>query len=127
MFNTYNEGALIFDSSFVTYDLIFSFLWIILLMRSEDILENKFRSLAISFGISFFILLFVIEDVWFFHSMGIRTVDGVIQGDLFLLYFCFIKGMIKFTYMIKMLEFCFIEKCFKNILYWTAILIIGEF
>ena len=76
---------------FIYFDLMLTALWIAMLVRQK-------RTRAQVFGLVGFAIVFLADDVLWYHIQGTRTIMGPIQPDLFLLYFSFTYGVIMFSY-----------------------------
>lgn len=86
-----NIVARVMDVDFIYFDLTLVTIWILMLIK-----QKRFRQ--IFFGLFGFLVVFLADDVLWFHIQGTRTIDAPIQPDLFLLYFSFTYGMIMFSF-----------------------------
>lgn len=103
--------ARVFDVDFIYFDLLFCLIWIIALVKKKYYKE-------LLFGLFGFIVVFIVDDILWFHMQGTRTISAPINPNLFLLYFSFTYGMIEFSYVTVM----FREEKTVDKIYWTLFL-----
>ena len=100
-----------FDFDFIYFDLLFALIWMLLLWRQK-------QTLALGFGLAGAVIVFLADDVLWFHIQKTRFIDSPLNPDLFLVYFSFTYGMIMFSYAIAM----FTAKNNKTRVFWTVLL-----
>jgi len=103
-----------FDVDFIYFDLLFATIWMLLLWRQKHIL-------AWGFGLAGACIVFLADDVLWFHIQETRFLDVPLNPDLFLVYFSFTYGMIMFSYAIVM----FAATKTKTRAFWTILLYLG--
>ena len=103
-----------FDFDFIYFDLLFAAIWMLLLWRRK-------QTLALGFGLAGAVIVFLADDVLWFHIQKTRFIDSPINPDLFLVYFSFTYGMIMFSYAIAM----FTAGDNKTRIFWTILLYAG--
>jgi hypothetical protein len=103
-----------FDFDFIYCDLLFVVIWMFLLWRQRQML-------AWGFGLAGACIVFLADDVLWFHIQKTRFIDAPINPDLFLVYFSFTYGMVMFSYAIVM----FTARNNRTRLFWTVLLYAG--
>ena len=103
-----------FDFDFIYFDLLFAVIWMLLLWRQKYML-------AWGLGLAGACIVFLADDVLWFHIQKTRYLDVPLNPDLFLVYFSFTYGMIMFSYAIVM----FTATKTRARVFWTVLLYIG--
>lgn len=109
--------ARLFDMDFIYLDLLFCALWMTILLIRK-------KRLQFIFGLLGAVIVFISDDLIWYHLQGTRVLDTVpFNNDLFLLYFSFTYGMIEFSYVATMIS----AKNWKTMLSWSLFLYGGWF
>jgi hypothetical protein len=87
----YESVERVMDIDFIYFDIILVTIWITALL-----LRKRYREML--FGLFGFLVVFFVDEVWWYHVKHTRIIEGPIQGDLFLLYFSFTYGVIMFSF-----------------------------
>ncbi|MCG3220403.1 MAG: hypothetical protein H7641_03400 [Candidatus Heimdallarchaeota archaeon] len=111
----------IFGVEFIILDLIFCFIWMIILIRKKYILQWLF-------GLFGAVVVFLFDYVLWYtvHDPPTRIIYSLPEGFTpltFLIYFSFTYGMIEFSFAAVM----FSAKSWRKMLYWTILLYTGWF
>ncbi|MBY9000813.1 MAG: hypothetical protein KGD64_07875 [Candidatus Heimdallarchaeota archaeon] len=109
--------ARLFDMDFIFLDLFFCAVWMTVLLIRK-------KRLQWVFGLFGAVIVFISDDLIWYHLQGTRVLDTVpFNNDLFLLYFSFTYGMIEFSYIATMIS----AKNWKSMLSWSLFLYGGWF
>ncbi|MCG3224731.1 MAG: hypothetical protein H7647_09715 [Candidatus Heimdallarchaeota archaeon] len=109
--------ARLFDMDFIYLDLLFCAVWMTILLVRK-------KRLQWIFGLFGAVIVFISDDLIWYHLLGTRVLDDVpFNNDLFLLYFSFTYGMIEFSYVATMIS----AKNWKTMLSWSLFLYGGWF
>ena len=109
--------ARLFDMDFIYLDLLFCAIWMTILLIRK-------KRLQWIFGLFGAVIVFISDDLIWYHLQGTRVLDTVpFNNDLFLLYFSFTYGMIEFSYVATMIS----AKNWKTMLSWSLFLYGGWF